>query len=76
MPWDRRKYPPNWEAIVARVAERSGGRCECRERLWLSPHCLAPRAKTSAQGSLFEDQELAIAAPLRTLRALLEGGSR
>jgi hypothetical protein len=25
-----------------------------RERLWLSPHCLTPRAETSAQGSLFE----------------------
>ena len=25
-----------------------------RERLWLSPHCLTPRAETSAQRSLFE----------------------
>ncbi len=30
MPWDRRRYPADWKAIVARVAQRSGGRCECQ----------------------------------------------
>lgn len=25
-----KKYPPNWKEIVAQVAKRSGGRCECR----------------------------------------------
>jgi hypothetical protein len=29
MPWDRRKYPADWEAIVLRIRERSGGQCEC-----------------------------------------------
>lgn len=30
MPWDRRRYPADWKAIVARVAERSRGQCECQ----------------------------------------------
>ena len=30
MPWDRSRYPADWEAIVARVGERAGGRCECQ----------------------------------------------
>ena len=30
MPVDWSKYPPDWKAIVARVAERAGGRCECQ----------------------------------------------
>lgn len=30
MPWDRSKYPRDWEAIVATVAARAGGRCECQ----------------------------------------------
>lgn len=29
MPWDRSRYPAEWEAIVARIAARAGGRCEC-----------------------------------------------
>lgn len=29
MPWDRSKYPADWEVIVARIAARAGGRCEC-----------------------------------------------
>ena len=30
MPWDKTKYPADWKAIVARVAARAGGQCECR----------------------------------------------
>jgi len=30
MPVDWTKYPADWRAIVARVRERSGDRCECR----------------------------------------------
>jgi hypothetical protein len=30
VPVDWSKYPPDWKAIVARVRERSGDRCECR----------------------------------------------
>ena len=30
MPVDWSRCPPDWKAIVARVAERAGGRCECR----------------------------------------------
>lgn len=29
MPVDWSRYPPDWKAIVARIRERSGGRCEC-----------------------------------------------
>lgn len=29
MPVDQKKYPKNWKFIVAEIAERSGGRCEC-----------------------------------------------
>ena len=29
MPIDYKKYPENWKAIVSKVAERSGGQCEC-----------------------------------------------
>lgn len=30
MPWDRSRYPADWEAIVARVRARSGDQCECQ----------------------------------------------
>jgi len=30
MPVDWSKYPDNWKEIVATVAARSGGQCECR----------------------------------------------
>jgi hypothetical protein len=29
MPWDKSKYPKDWEEVVAAVLQRSGGRCEC-----------------------------------------------
>ena len=29
MPWDRSKYPANWREIVARIALRADGQCEC-----------------------------------------------
>jgi hypothetical protein len=29
-PENRHRYPPDWPAIVARIRQRSGGRCECR----------------------------------------------
>lgn len=28
MPFDRRRYPPDWPAISRRIRDRSGGRCE------------------------------------------------
>jgi hypothetical protein len=28
-PFDRSKYPPDWEAISLRIKERAGWRCEC-----------------------------------------------
>lgn len=32
-PWDRSKYPDDWEEVVSQVRERSGDRCEwCRAR--------------------------------------------
>jgi hypothetical protein len=30
MPFDRSKYPKNWEAISLRIRRRARGRCECR----------------------------------------------
>lgn len=30
MPMDRRRYPPDWEAVRARALERAEGQCECR----------------------------------------------
>lgn len=29
MPWDRKRYPKEWEEIVGQVRKRSGDRCEC-----------------------------------------------
>jgi len=29
MPIDKNKYPLEWKKIVAKIARRSGGRCEC-----------------------------------------------
>lgn len=29
MPFDRSKYPDDWEAISLRIKERAGWRCEC-----------------------------------------------
>lgn len=29
-PSERARYPKDWKAIVSRIRERSGGRCECR----------------------------------------------
>lgn len=29
MPWDRSKYPQDWERLVKLVATRAGGQCEC-----------------------------------------------
>jgi hypothetical protein len=30
MPFDRKKYPHNWESISLRIRKRSEGRCECQ----------------------------------------------
>ena len=29
MPWDRSKYPANWEEISRQVKERAGNQCQC-----------------------------------------------
>lgn len=30
MPFDKKRYPPDWKAISLRIRNRSRGRCECR----------------------------------------------
>jgi hypothetical protein len=37
VPWDRSKYPADWEERRARVLERSGGQCECTGECGLHP---------------------------------------
>lgn len=41
MPMDRRRYPPDWEAVRARVLERAQGQCECRGECGVD-HALEP----------------------------------
>jgi hypothetical protein len=48
MPVDWSRYPPDWKAIVARVAERSGGRCECRGECG-TPSCASQCAAVNKQ---------------------------
>ncbi len=43
MPWDKKKYPENWKEIVAKVAARSGGICECRSECGLHKTNPGPR---------------------------------
>lgn len=37
MPWNPKRYPKDWKAIVAGIMERSGSRCECHGECGL--HC-------------------------------------
>lgn len=48
MPVDWSRYPPDWKAIVARVAERSEGRCECRGECG-TPSCAGGCAAVNKQ---------------------------
>lgn len=48
MPVDWSKYPPDWKAIVARVRERSGNRCECRGECG-TPSCASGCAAVNKQ---------------------------
>lgn len=38
MPWKRKRYPANWEAIRERIRARAGDRCEGTPQ---HPHCRA-----------------------------------
>jgi hypothetical protein len=40
MPWDRAKYPADWEEVRERILARAGGRCECEGECGL--HCTHP----------------------------------
>jgi hypothetical protein len=51
MPWDRKKYPENWKQIVAQIAQRSGGRCECSGECGLHKTNPGPRRCMERNGS-------------------------
>ncbi len=40
MPWQRERYPPDWEAIALQVKERSGWKCERCGAVHGQPHPL------------------------------------
>lgn len=43
MPWDRKKYPKNWPKVVAEIAARSQGQCECTGECGLHKTTGGPR---------------------------------
>lgn len=50
MPVDLRKYPANWQQIVAEVWKRSGGQCECMGECGLHKDHPGPRRCTERNG--------------------------
>lgn len=50
MPVKRSDYPGNWEAIVAKVAKRAGGRCECTGECGLHKTTGGPRRCVERNG--------------------------
>lgn len=51
MPWDRKKYPANWEEIVEEIRLRSGNRCECVGECGLHKTTPGPRRCMERHGS-------------------------
>lgn len=47
---NRHKYPKNWKEIVAKIAERSGGRCECMGECGLHRTNPGPRRCVEVNG--------------------------
>ncbi len=51
MPFDRKKYPANWEAFSVRIRfGRAGGRCECEGECRLHRTTPGPRRCTETNG--------------------------
>lgn len=51
MPFDRSKYPEDWEAVSKQIrTERSGGRCECTGECGLHSTNPGPRRCTERNG--------------------------
>jgi len=51
MPWDRKRYPANWEEVVAQVRKRSGNRCECTGECGLHKTTPGPRRCVEVNGA-------------------------
>lgn len=51
MPWDPKKYPPDWKERRARVLARAGGRCECEGECGLHQ----PKGHRAASGAWVND---------------------
>jgi hypothetical protein len=51
VPWDKSKYPANWNEIVAEVRARSGNRCECHGECGLHKTTPGPRRCTERNGN-------------------------
>lgn len=51
MPWDRKKYPVNWEAFSKEIRfKRAGGRCECTGQCGLHRTTGGPRRCVERDG--------------------------
>lgn len=52
MPWDRSKYPPEWDQFSARIRfGRAAGRCECEGECGLHRTHPGPRRCTETNGA-------------------------
>jgi len=51
MPWDKKRYPMDWNEVVCRVRERSGNRCECTGQCGLHKFTGGPRRCEERNGA-------------------------